>query len=81
VTDSERLKYYAARRVWPVRDEATPLKSKLTWGAWFMTKYGEDLEAYVERCLKDDLRAKVLAYELATYGKSALQDSLPKVAA
>lgn len=63
--DFERRKYFAARRVWPMRDEPTPKveageKVPYTdWSGWFERMFGEPLDAYVERAQAENLRERV----------------------
>jgi hypothetical protein len=75
----ERRKFYSALRCWAVRNERTP-SDKSTWGEWFERMYGEPLAAYAERAAKEGIRKKVLEYELATSGKSPLEDEKEKAA-
>lgn len=71
----ERMKFYAARRCWKVRDERTPSDAE-TWGQWFERLHGEPLTQYAMRAAKDGIRQKVLEYELATYGQSPLEKEI-----
>lgn len=58
MTDQERIKYHAARRIWPMRDEMTP-SGACTWRAWFEAKFGEPLDEYTERARRERLREQV----------------------
>jgi ADP-ribose pyrophosphatase YjhB (NUDIX family) len=74
------MQFYAALRCWPIRDELTPsaVEKKRThpnWAQWFAKKHGEDLEAYAARAAKENIRQRVMEYELATFGSSPLQKS------
>jgi len=50
----EQRKYCLARRIWSQRNdfmrdrEGQP--TRLTWGAWFIEKHKQSLEAYFDEC-------------------------------
>jgi hypothetical protein len=74
------MKFYAALRCWPIRDELTPsaVENKRrfpTWEQWFAKRYGESLEEYAARAKRQNIRQQVLDFELATFGSSPLQKS------
>lgn len=69
-----RMKYYVCRRIWKLRDTIAPgLEDEHgTWGQWFLRRFGEPIEQFAERAKETNLKQVVLEYELATFGKSAL---------
>lgn len=68
----ERMKFYAATRIWKVQDERVPSDTE-TWGEWFERLHGEPLKVYAVRAAKEGVRQRVMEYELATYGWSPLE--------
>lgn len=72
VDAKERMKFYAATRVWKIAAERTPSDAE-TWGEWFERIHGEALEVYAVRAAAEGIRQRITEYELATYGWSPLE--------
>lgn len=73
VDDLMCLKYHAAKRIWPIHDEAAAGTDE-TWAQWFERVYHEPLDAYAKRAKEQGLRDRVRVYEVATYGRSTLEE-------
>lgn len=79
--ESERRKYYCARFAYRHRDELTPGTRKdsngkpigpVTWDLWFGQIFNDELGRYMLECKERDTLKAVYEYELATFGRSAL---------
>lgn len=77
VDEAKRKAFYAAKRIWPIRDEATPSTEgdakPVTWAEWFEQMFGEPLERYAERAKRENIRRQVMEYEIRKFGRSPLQ--------
>lgn len=71
ITDSLRIRYYAARRIWPIRDQRTP-SDEQTWAEWFAEMFHTSLEDFIKRARDGNLRKRIMEYELAKFGRSPL---------
>lgn len=72
----DRMKFYSARRVWLMRNELTPSSARdkpRTWERWFADKYGEPLQAYLNRARREGIQQQVIDHEIAEFGWSPLQ--------
>ena len=80
VKDMERIKFYAARRIWAMRSEQTPSGAATgeTWEQWFERMFKVSLRDYARQAKDSDLRARVMAYEIETFGWSPLDSATPK---
>ena len=80
--DYERIKFYAAKRIWATRGEQTPGGAKRiernevgeTWEQWFERMFGESLADYAAKAKEGSLRERVKAYEIETFGWSPLDE-------
>jgi len=77
VDEAKRKAFYAAKRIWPIRHEATPSTEgdakPVTWAEWFEQMFGEPLEQYAERAKRQNIRRQVMEYEIRKFGRSPLQ--------
>lgn len=77
VDEERRKKFYAAKRIWPIRDEATPSTEgdakPVTWAEWFEQMFGEPLDKYAARAKAENIRAQVIEYEVRKFGRSPLE--------
>lgn len=75
ITDSLRIRYYAARRIWPIRNDRPPkvCDDYRTWGEWFAVMFHTSLEDFIQRAKDGNLRRRIMEHEIAKYGKSPLE--------
>lgn len=79
--ESQRRKYYCARFAYRHRDELTPGSRRVngkavapvTWDLWFGQIFNDELGRYMQECKDRDTLKAVYEYELATFGRSALE--------
>lgn len=77
VDEAKRKAFYAAKRIWPIRNDATPSteasEKPMTWAQWFEQMFGEPLDKYAARAKAENVRQQVLDYEVRKFGHSPLQ--------
>ena len=73
ITDSLRIRYYAALRIWPIRNETTPSEKGVTWADWYKEKFSTSLDDFAKRAKDGNLRQRIYEFEIARYGRSALE--------
>lgn len=77
VTDRLRQKFYTCRRIWPIRKEHTPTSGE-TWEEWFERMFQQNIYDFARVAKEQNYRQKIMAFEVALYSHSPLQDEEQK---
>jgi hypothetical protein len=80
--EQRRRKYYAARFCYRHRNEMTPGTrpghGPVPWPTWFREIFGDELDWYMRQCQERDTLKTVYEYEIARFGKSALEEDMKR---